>query len=350
MKKITFVIGGMTRGGAERVISILANEYAKNGWKVDIVMLLLNKIEYELNKNIQIIDMTSKSKRRLLGIPSWFLKFRKYVKKSNPDVIVAFSVGINLTVLLSTFGMKKKIIISERNDPSMDGRNKGVDIATKILYKKATKIIFQTKRASKYFSKALQANSIIIPNPISVKEMAREEKKHKIVSVGRLAVQKNQKMLIEAFAEVQKKYPDYQLWIYGKGNLKEELEKNIENKNLKDNVFLPGSVSDIHARISDAEIFVLSSNYEGLSNALLEAMMMGIPCISTNCAGSDEYIIDGYNGILVPVGDKDKLCNAMIKLIENKNLRRDIAIHGQESVKVCDSNFVIQQWKEAIEN
>lgn len=350
MKKITFVIGGMSRGGAERVISILANHYAKSGWKVDVVMFLSNRVGYELDDRIHLIDMTRKTQNKMVGAPYWVMSFRKYVKESNPDIIVSFVARINVVVLLATLDMNKKIIISERNDPSMDGRSKFLDIATKVLYKKAGKIIFQTKRAANHFTGIIQKNSVIIPNPISVKCSVRENKNHKIVSVGRLAKQKNHMMLIDAFAKIIKTYPEYQLWIYGEGSSRNELETKISEYHIEEKVFLPGNIPNIHQEISDAEMFVLSSNYEGLSNALLEAMMMGIPCISTTCAGSDEYIKDGYNGLLVPIGDSEKMKTAIELLIENDIFRYNIGRAGKQSVEQCDSRIVIDKWCETIES
>lgn len=350
MRKITFVIGGMSRGGAERVISILANHYAKSGWRADIVMFLANSVGYELDDRIQLIDMTRKTKSKIVGAPYWVMSFRKYVKESNPDIIVSFVARINVVVLLATLGMNKKIIISERNDPSMDGRSKFLDIATKVLYKKAGKIIFQTKRAANHFTGIIQKNSVIIPNPISVKCSVQENKNHKIVSVGRLAKQKNHMMLIDAFAKIIKTYPEYQLWIYGEGSSRNELETKISEYHIEDKVFLPGNIPNIHQEISDAEMFVLSSNYEGLSNALLEAMMMGIPCISTTCAGSDEYIKDGYNGLLVPIGDSEKMKIAIERLIEDDVFRYNIGRAGKQSVEQCDSRIVIDKWRETIES
>lgn len=349
MGKITFVIGGMSRGGAERVISILANHYAELGWKVDIVMLLSNKVGYELDDKIRLIDMTRKRQNKIAGAPHWVLSFRKYVKESDPDIIVSFVARINVVVLLATLGANKKIVISERNDPSMDGRSRFLDFMTKILYKKARKIIFQTKRAASHFTGEILKNSVIIPNPISVKCYAQENTKHKIVSVGRLAPQKNHKMLIDAFAEVSKKHPEYQLWIYGEGTSRSELETKIKEFKLEDKVFLPGNIPDIHQRISNAEMFVLSSDYEGLSNALLEAMMMGIPCISTTCAGSDEYIKDSRNGLLVPIGDTGKMETAIERLIENDDFRHSIGEAGRQSVEQCDSQIVMKKWCETIE-
>ena len=348
MKKIIFVIGGMTRGGAERVISILANQYAKNGWAVDIVMMLDYVIDYELDSRINLIDMTADQTHKLKSAPSWIKNFRVYVKKQKPDVIVSFVARINLVVLAATIGMSIPIIISERNDPAADGRSKLIDIATKILYRRSKTVVFQTQKARNHFSGKIKSLGRIIPNPISVECNATTSKK-KIVTVGRLSPQKNHKMLIEAFLEVAERHPDYELWIYGEGNLRDELGTIISEHHLEGKVFLPVNIPDIHQKIADAEMFVLSSDYEGLSNALLEAMMMGLPCISTNCAGSDEYIKDGVNGLLVPVGDKKKMAMAIERLIEDNALRTSIGKAGKKSVEQCDSQIVMKKWCETIE-
>ncbi len=349
MSKITFVIGGMSRGGAERVISILANYYAEFGWNVDIVVLLFNKVEYKLNNKIHLIDMTMKTQNKITSAARWVLLFRNYVKRNDPDVIVSFVARINVVVLLATLGLGKKIIISERNDPAMDGRSRFLDTVTKVVYKKAKRIVFQTKRAANHFKGTILKNSVIISNPIAVECPAHDRTNNKIVAVGRLAEQKNQKMLIDAFSDVVKKYPEYKLWIYGEGTLRNQLETKIKELHLENKVFLPGNIPDIHQNIADAAMFVLSSNYEGLSNALLEAMMMGIPCISTECAGSDEYIKNGINGLLVPVGDKEKMVVAIERLIEDVALRTSIGIAGKQSVEQCDSKIVMKKWCKTIE-
>ena len=344
MKRVAFVIGSMGRGGAERVISILSNSYIKKGWQVDIIMLLENRVEYELSDQINVINFST-DESKIKSSRSWYVNLRKYAKDYEPDVMIAFSAMMYFTTLFSTFGLDTPLIVSERSDPYSDGRSRFINILANWLYPKARVVVLQTERAKSYFSDKVKANSVIIPNPIEVKVQASKKPKKKIVNVGRLVEAKNQELLINSFYRVNREFPEYTLHIYGDGVLFDDLKKQIKKLGINDFVFLEGNVAKIHEAISDAEFFVLSSNYEGLSNALLEAMMMGIPCISTNCAGSDEYIIDGISGYLVPVDDEDLLYNAMKNMINNEALRREISLNAQEEVQKCNVNNIIQMWE-----
>ena len=349
MKRITFIIGGMTRGGAERVISNLANEYSSKGCKLDIILLLNNKIEYDLNSNIDLFDLSKNRKYRMLNIFHWIRGIRKYITSNSPDIIISFVARINILALLSSIGLSKKIIISERNDPNKDGRSFIVKILTKILYPMANAIVFQTQKAKKCFSEKIQKKGIIISNPILISQEASNIKSKKIVNVGRLSKQKNQRMLIDAFIEAVGQDEKYQLFIYGEGELRSYLEEYIIYNGMQDRIFLPGNIKDIHQEISDAEIFVLSSDYEGLSNALLEAMCMGITCISTKCAGAEEYIIDGENGILIDINNKQQLIDKIKFLIKNPETSKAIAKQGMKCKEVCSSKVVFEKWDKLIE-
>jgi len=345
-KKITFFLGSLARGGAERVISNLSQDYARNGWKTDICLLLSYKIQYPLDTSTDVIDLSGSTASRILRIPYWLKAIRQFIKAEKPDYIIAFAARINLLVILACIGLDTRIIISERNDPRFDGRGRLVDFLTKLLYPKAQCLVFQTKKAQDYFSERIKKKSCIIPNPIYVSCLASEIKKKKIVTVGRLTPQKNQKLLIAAFAKILLFYDDYQLEIFGDGELRSELIAYSEELGIQDSVIFNGVVPNIHERISDAEIFVLSSDYEGLSNALLEAMMMGLPCISTNCSGIDEYIDHGVNGILVPNSDEDSLVNALTELINNPNLRINLAQNASRSMKSLNICLINNRWKE----
>lgn len=349
-KRICFLIGSMGKGGAERVISVIANAFSDKGWKVDILLLLDDTCDYNLNRNINLIPLCKERRSRVRQLPSWLFGIRRYVKEKKPDTIVSFIARINIITLLACFGLNKRVLVSERNDPATDGRSIFVRLATYILYPLAECIVFQTNWAKSCFPTTIQNKGVIIPNPINVQVSASDKKEKKIVAVGRLIEQKNHSMLIEAFKKVNKVYPEYKLIIYGEGKLRETLEKQIQNIKLEKSVFLPGSVTDIHQKISDAKIFVLSSNYEGLSNALLEAMFMGLPCISTDCAGSNEVIKNNLNGKLVPVGDGDRLATAIKELIEHDDLSIKLGEEAKETSKTFDSKNVLKKWEEILNN
>lgn len=347
MKRVAFIIGSMGRGGAERVISILANSYIKKGWKVDIIMLLENRVEYGLSDKINVIDFST-GKSKVKSIASWYRNLRKYAKDYEPNVMVAFSAMMYFTTIFSTFGLDTPLIVSERSDPYSDGRSGFINILANWLYPKARVVVLQTERAKSYFRDKVKANSVIIPNPIEVKVQASKKPKKKIVNVGRLVEAKNQELLINSFYRVNREFPEYTLHIYGDGVLFDDLKKQIKKLGINDFVLLEGNVSKIHEAIYDAEFFVLSSNYEGLSNALLEAMAMGLPCISTDVAGSDEYINDGVSGYLVPVGNEDLLYNAMKNMINNESLRKEMSLNARKILNKCSIKNVIQYWDEFI--
>lgn len=160
--------------------------------------------------------------------------------------------------------------------------------------------------------------------------------------------QKNQKMMIAAFAEVVKKHPDYQLVIYGEGPSREELEKHVRELGVEEHVLLPGNVTDIHDRIKDAEMFVLSSDYEGMPNALIEAMCLGLPSVSTKVSGATDLIKDHENGILTDLNDQKQLENAMLELIENKELSERLAINAAKLNQELEVSKIMQQWTDFI--
>ena len=348
--KISFVTGSMGRGGAERVISLLSTYYAEKGWTVEIVMLLHSYLGYELHDKVKVFDCSYPGGIRK-GFLQTIVKVRKHFKDSKPDIIVCFMAQNCLLTGLALLGFKRNIIMSERIDPSKVQRNIVYKKILEYFYLHANKVVFQTKRAMKYFPQTIQDNGCIIGNPVNVnyyKQSIQTVNTHRIVTAGRMTEQKNQAMLIEAFAEINKYYPEYTLTIYGEGVLRKKLEALSDSLGLNEVVDFPGNVPDLHKKISDAEIFVLPSNFEGLSNALLEAMMIGLPVIATNCAGCDEVIQNGKNGILIDVGDKKALIDALKQLIEKKEYRLQIAEAGKMSVQNFKTENIIHKWDKLI--
>ncbi len=343
-KSITLIGHTMDRGGASRVLSIIANYFAKEGKDVNLVFFHV-KNKYDISNEVNLIQLFNNNEK--ISAIKALIRIRKFLKQSNARVIISFLMPVNLLVILSTMGLNKKLIISERNDPTMSKNRIWLKLSN-IFYNKADFIIFQTQRVRSYFSKSIQEKSMVIFNPVNVNIQSYTDNSKKIVNVGKLYPQKNHKLLINAFSKINRKYSDYTLHIYGEGPLRPELEKQIASLDLTDVVFLHGSCLDVHSKIANAEMFVLSSDYEGLSNALMEAMMMGIPCISTNCAGSDEIINNGVNGLLVNTGNDKKLTDAMEKLICDKELANKISKNAKTDAAFYRRGYIMSKWEEVM--
>ena len=344
--KLAFFIGGMTRGGAERVISILANHYSTDN-NVDIVMLLDNLVEYELSPSINTIDMTGNSNSYYGNILFWLKSIRQYVKKNKPDKIISFVGRINLLVLVSCFGLGVDIIVSERNDPKKDGRSRLLLRLCEWTYKRAKLVIFQNQYQKSCFN-TKNLISEIIYNPISSIQISRCIRKHVLASSGRLTEQKNQKMMIYAIDKIKSKYPDIVLEIYGEGELRSDLELLIKKLGLETNVFLLGNVQDVLHRIYTASIYIMTSDYEGMPNALLEAMTLGMPCISTRFAGVEEFVTDTENGMLVDVKNVEELADKIQFLLDNPEKAEIIGAKAKKESQKFSSKRILDRWDEAI--
>lgn len=342
----------MDRGGAERVISLLANHWCDLGYQVKIVLLLGEKCGYYLNRSVEIVSLRQKNRARFLSLPAWIKGIRSIVRKTRPDLLLAFFPKNSILTWLSTRCMKHDYVFvcSERNDPRFDGRSNITKMLSMYVYSKADRMIFQTSTVRAIYSFCNSDRTFVIPNPlkISIKgESVRRVTPGKVVSIGKLEPQKNQKLLIEAFEHFSNQYNDAFLEIYGEGSLREELEALIRSKKLSNKISLMGNVADVQKNISDAEMFVLSSNYEGFSNALMEALAIGIPTISTNCAGSEDLIDDGVSGFIVPVNDRDSMVNAMIRIKENPVLAKTFSANSISKMKKYQSSSILSEWDNA---
>lgn len=349
--KIVFFIGSLAGGGAERVISILANHYASKDWQVEIALLLKNEVGYKLDKKIKIVDLSGKHGSYFKNLPGWIAGIRKYLKTSKPDRVVSFIGRINVLVLMSTLGMKVPVVASERNDPKHDGRgNFMLALCNKSYsFKHCKAIVHQTKYEESCFDDKLAQKSFVIPNPVETKAVRKELDKFRIVTAGRLTDQKNHPMLINAVSKLGKEFPSLTADIYGDGYLKEKLNELVDENNMTGRITLCGNVSDLHDRIANAGIFVMTSEFEGLSNALLEAMMLGLPCISTLYPGVDEVIDDGKNGILVQRGDVDSLAGQIKRVLTDDDLRTELSRQALLTSEAYKKEQVLKLWENVIE-
>lgn len=322
MSKIVFPLPDMPGGGTERVVANLANKFVEKGYSVDILLFAGNTVAYELDDRINIIKVGTESSGNPLIRLKRIGNMRKYYKENIGCHIFAFA---NMGCVFSTIaaaGLAHTMLVSERNDPRrVPWQHK---IVRNWAYSKADKLVFQTEDSMKLFSKKIQKKSVVISNPVSdnLPDYFVGARPKKIVNVARLEPQKNHKLLIKAFAEFYKEYPDFSLEIYGQGGMDSELKALATELELDKAIVFHGFSSNVKDEIKDASMFVLSSDYEGISNAMVEALAMGIPTISTDCpiGGARAYIEDGINGLLTPVGDANALAEAMKKLAKNADI------------------------------
>lgn len=353
-KKIVLYITSMHRGGAERVMSILANSFADDGEEVVLVTdvpVLADEDNYALRDSIKCVCLKPKSKTFALRNLERIKSLRKIIKNERADAVLSFLGRQNYRMLVATIGLKCRKCVSVRNDPNMEyGKTWLKRKIANILFGFADVCVFQTKDARKYFSKRIQKKSVIIINPIDDKffKVNKAKNPKNIITVGRLESQKNHKLLIRAFSKISEQIGDEKLLIYGEGSLRGDLQDCIDKSGMTSRITLMGEASNIEKELAKAKMFVLSSDYEGMPNALMEAMAVGVPCISTDCpcGGPRELIKNGENGFLVPCGDTNEMSNCMLR-IDDEDLD-SIGENAKLSVKCYTTNEVFGRWRHVV--
>lgn len=349
MKKIAIVAHGLSNGGAERVAALLANKFYEIGYEVNFIAVYSNRREYYLNSNIvyKYIEIKKKNKFSRLFARAKLLK--ESIEEYNPDIIISFIINEMILVGLNS---KIPIIYSLRNNPESVLNNCVNKMICKILYKRAKNVVFQTADAKDYFEKKIKEKGVIIPNPLTPNLPYWNKSNHKkrVITACRLTPQKNLKMLIDAFCHFQKQHSEYNLEIYGDGELKEELEDYTKKLKIDDVVRFPGHSKEIHKIMAESECFVLTSDFEGLSNSMLEALAIGTPTICTDCppGGAATYITDYKNGMLIPVGDTQELIKRLEELLMKPHLSKEFSKHSVEIRKELEENIIIQKWDDLI--
>ena len=326
--KIVFVIPDMPGGGTERVVALLSNEYVRAGHSVTIMLFAGNQTDYELDERVEVISMAGASAGSISVRLERLRNMREYFKKNKGCLIYSFSTIGTGFVVLSTIGLKRRMLVSERTDPNSCDHK----AYRNFFYRFAKVLVCQTKQAAESFPGYLTGKTVVIPNPVdkNLPAVCAGEREKKIVSVGRLEYPKNQELLVEAFEIFYKKFPDYTLHFYGKGSHEEQLRGMVKEKQLEEAVTFHGFCPNVAEEIVDSQMFVLSSDYEGVSNSMAEAMAMGIPVIATDCppGGCRTYINSGENGLLVPVGDKQALAAAMEAVAADEALAKRLSAEG----------------------
>lgn len=335
---ICFFIGGLSGGGAERVTCNLANYMVERDHDVEILTMADDAPSYELSQKVtrKVLLRTEERKSFIFNSILRLVRFWKYLRRTEVDVIVVMLPITTILLLQMRRMTKAAVIAAERSLPSIYKSKEQHRL--KKLARRADGWVFQTDAQKAWYEKAGIRKGVIIPNAINpefIRPLYAGERRNEIVTVGSLTVPKNQELLINAFAQIAKDWPAYRLVLYGKGPKLELLQTLAETLGISERVVFAGYSTNVYESIKAAKLFVLSSDYEGMPNALMEAMATGLPCVSTDCdgAGARGLIEDGKNGLLVPKGDVESLTSAMNRMLTDREFAEKC---GQEAHKICE--------------
>ena len=354
---LTLIISSLNSGGAQCVLSNLANHWCSQGHQISLITLDPPEFQpfYFLDSRISIIHLNKNgsgvsSMKRLKAIVDRFFALRKKIQGLMPNVIISFVDIMNVTTLISTLGLKIPIIVAERTHPKYYKLPILYQRLRLLFYPKAARVIVQTESAGHYFKNL--KNIYVIPNavpqPNILKKNTTSFPSH-IISIGRLCPFKGFKTLIQAFSNLSQHYPKLTLTIYGEGQERENLENLIVSLNLRDKVYLPGAIKNVQEALIKADLFIFPSHYEGFPNALCEAMAVGLPVIASNCSGNIDIIREGVDGRLFPIGDIESLTKIALELLKDAEQRRYLSENALKIRNRFNPKHVFDLWDEIID-
>ena len=332
-KKIMFSLSVLAGGGAERVVSVWASELAERGYDVSILLSGHVEQEYQISEKVRIYAVEAQhADYKKLNTIQKISKRRGILKQEKPDYLISLLPHNQLLSLVAAIGLKIRRIECVRISPwnAAMARNILKKWLWKLCFFTAYKVILQVSDQASFFGKSIRKKAVVIPNPISeiyVKNYKTDFSKEaqRFVAAGRISNQKNYPLMLQGFAKAVKehaddaRYANIRLDIYGAedGGSIHDLQQRIQELDMEEHIFFRGKTSQLYKEYCASDVYLLSSDFEGLPNALIEAMASCLLCISTDCrTGPRDLITQGENGYLVPVGDVDGFAKAVETAVE----------------------------------
>lgn len=366
--KIMMLVSSMHVGGAERVAATLVNAWAARGDSVSLVPTYSSKgtCFYHLSPSVELIWLADKAGTRAGGWKALFnlavfkrlSSLRRLIKEEQPDVVVSFLTNVNVAAILATRGLNVPLIVCERTNPA-EARPLGMILRCLryMLYPYSHMVMVQTEDAATSFEQMFPnvKRLGVVPNPVphDLMEIAPLDadalattSRKRLIAMGRLVPEKQFDLLIDVFASIAPQHPDWDLWIWGEGAERNDLRARAAELDMNTRIFLPGSTAEPWAALTRGHGFVLSSSVEGFPNVLLEAMAVGLPCVTFDCpSGPREMTSNGQDALLVPPGDREALAEALSRMMGDADLREVLGARASTAVRRRYTiDKVLEQW------
>ena len=348
--KLLFIRDFFDYGGASKMIISVAEAMSNIGHESYVYAYGSESCPLDIPNKVQYIKGSPYIRNRALRHLLKVGEIRKVIKYINPDLIVTFMPYPSILTMIAKLGLKKKIVISERGDPAIYGGF--IKLFGHKIISRADGAVFQTEGARDFYSGRLHDRSVIIPNAITIRRSKRipwNERENQIAFVGRFFnQQKRQDLMVKAFSKIAPEFPNLTLVFYGDGEDMDKIKRQVDEAQLSDKVIFAGSVSPIESFIKNAKMYVLSSDYEGIPNSLIEAMCVGLPCVATDCTpGGARLLIDNEkNGFLVPKGDAQAIADKCLKILADPESAELMGIMAQDICERLAPEVIYPRWNE----
>ena len=346
---ILFVVMGIGYGGSSKQLGLIANGLSAKGHNVFVYSLCIKDCYQKLASNVTYIPPRSKIQQRQLQWFTYPFTIRNVAKNNNIDIIISWRTNAGAYATLATLGTKIKTIFCERSDPYMEPSN--IHAITTYLASLSSGGVFQTSKARDYY-KRLALKSVVISNPID-SEVALPEiidystRPKEIVYVGRLDIhQKRQDLLLKTMEIIHKKFPEFILRIYGDGKDMNVLKNMTKDMGMENIVVFEGTVDNVIERIKYARLMLLTSDYEGIPNVILEAFQAGVPVITTDCSpgGCHVLIENCNNGYITPFRDYGTTSEKALELLSDEELAMKFIKNSRKKIEEFSLESIIIKW------
>ncbi|MEV4935979.1 glycosyltransferase family 4 protein [Sphingobium sp. LSP13-1-1.1] len=355
---LAFVLPGLGAGGSEHIVSLLCNHFAAQGWSITLIVFEEASAPsyYAYHPQVRILRLGMKSRRRAVATGALAMLrrqrlLRRALKAVRPELVVSFLTRTNILSLLAARSLHIPVIVSERNNPALQTVGPVWSRLRQMTYPRSVGLITMTQGAMDWFKDAMDVEGWVIPNPVPPAGAAPDRRSdgHTIGAVGRLVPQKGFDLLLDAFAHVAQRIPDWKLVIWGEGPERATLERQRDHLGLADRVSLPGVTEKPGDWVPRTDLFVLSSRFEGWGIVVGEAMGAGLPVVSFDCQwGPAEMIEHDRSGLLVPNGDGAALGESIVALCNDPARRAALGQAARERMADFGHDQVLARWQSVI--